>query len=80
MSVLVVQCFVRGSIRWLWIAIGYHAFIDFVAVFAVQTFSESLGTTWGTVATEGVVAVMAIASLAIIFRLRPAGDKKKPAN
>jgi len=80
MSVLVVQCFVRGSIKWLWIAIGFHAFIDFTAVFAHQTFGESLGMTWGTVATEGVVAAMAIASLAIVFRLRPGGDPKNPAN
>ncbi|MBW2278194.1 MAG: YhfC family intramembrane metalloprotease, partial [Deltaproteobacteria bacterium] len=71
MAVLVVQCFVRGSIKWLWIAIGYHAFIDFVAVFAHQMFVDSRGMTWGTVATEGLVAMMAISSLGIILRLRP---------
>ena len=76
MSVLVVQCFLRGSIKWLWIAIGYHAFIDFVAVFAHQTFSDSLGLTGGTLATEGVVAAMAIASLLMVLRLRPAPDSE----
>jgi uncharacterized membrane protein YhfC len=77
MSVLVVQCFVRGSIKWLWIAIGYHAFIDFAAVFAHQTFGDSLGLTWGTVATEGVVAAMAFLSLGIILRLKP-GRRAEP--
>jgi len=78
MSVLVVQCFVRGSTAWLWIAVGYHAFVDFVAVFAHQTFGDSLGLTGATLATEGLVAVLGLLSLAIIWRLRPAGGRLIP--
>jgi uncharacterized membrane protein YhfC len=71
LSVLVVQCFVRGSIKWLFIAIGYHAFVDFVAVMAQYAFKDPLGPHMSTVATEGFVAVLAVLSLVLILRLRP---------
>ena len=61
-SVLVLQVFVRKQIRWLWIAIGWHALFDAVAVFAVAT--------WGPYITEGLLAVFSSASLGIIFALR----------
>jgi uncharacterized membrane protein YhfC len=32
LSVLVLQAFLRGSLRWLWLAIGLHALIDLVVI------------------------------------------------
>lgn len=62
LAVIVVQSFLRKQKRWLWLAIGYHALIDAVAVFAVS----KLNPYW----LEGIVGVFALISLGIIFILR----------
>jgi uncharacterized membrane protein YhfC len=62
LAVIVVQCFIRRQKRWLWLAIGYHALIDAVAVFA----SSKLNPYW----VEGIVGILALISLGIIFILR----------
>ena len=72
-SVLVVQCFVRGGLRWLWIAVGYHFAVDLAAVFGARALTDILGETAGMVAVEGVVAAFAAISLVIVFRLAPEG-------
>ncbi|MCP4425620.1 MAG: YhfC family intramembrane metalloprotease [Chloroflexi bacterium] len=62
LSLLVMQGFVRGQRRWLWIAILWHGMIDATAVYAIST--------WGAYVTEAIVAGMALFSLGIIFWLK----------
>jgi len=62
-SILVLQCFLRGSLRWLYLAVGAHFLVDFVTVVAAPRM--------GPVAAEGIVALFALAALYLIFRLRP---------
>jgi uncharacterized membrane protein YhfC len=62
LAVIVVQSFIRNQKRWLWLAIGYHALIDAVSVYAVSKISPY----W----VEGIVGVFALISLGIIFILR----------
>lgn len=62
-SVLVLQCFLRGSLRWLYLAIGAHFLVDFAALVAAPRV--------GSVATEGIIALFALSALYLIFRLRP---------
>lgn len=62
LAVIVVQCFIRKQKRWLWLAIGYHALIDAVAVYA----TSKLNPYW----VEGIVGLFALISLGIIFILR----------
>ena len=62
-SLLVLQVFVRRQIRWLWLAVAWHALLDTLAVFASQT--------WGIYVTEAILAAFALINLGIIFLLRP---------
>jgi uncharacterized membrane protein YhfC len=62
LSVIVLQVFTRKQIRWLWIAIGWHAFIDAVAIYILNT--------WGAYFAEGVLAVITLINIALIFILR----------
>lgn len=61
-SILVLQVFLRKQIRWLWLAIGWHAFLDAVAVYS--------SSTWGIYVTEAILGVIALLSLGIIFILK----------
>lgn len=62
MSLLVLQVFRRGAIRWLLLSIGYHAVFDMLAVISAARL--------GAYAAEGMLAVFSLLSLFIIFRLR----------
>jgi len=62
LSVMVLQVFLRRAIRWLFLAIGFHALLDMLAVVAVQRV--------GPYATEGALAVFSLLSIYVIFRLR----------
>jgi uncharacterized membrane protein YhfC len=62
LAVLVMQAFTRHNILWLGAAILWHALTDAVAVYT--------GTAWGVYATEGLIAVLAMAGLALMFALR----------
>ncbi len=62
LAVLLVQTFLRGQRRWLWLAIGYHALVDAVALF----FLQQIGL-W----VEGILALLALFSLWLIFYLQP---------
>lgn len=62
LSVLVLQRYVRGSIRWYWLAVGFHALANLVAVV--------VGQVWGPLAAEGVVTVTALVGLAIIVHFK----------
>jgi uncharacterized membrane protein YhfC len=61
-SLLVLQVFVRRQARWLWLAVGWHALLDGVAVFATGM--------WGAYLVEALLAGFALANLGIIFALR----------
>jgi uncharacterized membrane protein YhfC len=62
LSIVVLQVFTRGRAYWLLIAILWHAFTDALAVFAAGT--------WGVYVTEAIIALLAVISVLIIFRLR----------
>ena len=61
-SILVLQVFTRGHAYWLLIAILWHAIIDALAVFAAGA--------WGVYVAEAIIALLAVLSVIIIFRLR----------
>lgn len=61
-SVMVMRALTDSNRWWLAAAIGWHALIDAAAVFSLPLL--------GAVATEAIIGVMALISLAIIFRLR----------
>lgn len=72
MSVVVLQVFRRGQIRWLWIAVLAHFTFDFASVSVAQVL-PLVGVSDRTVialATEGVVTVGALLALWVIFALR----------
>jgi uncharacterized membrane protein YhfC len=75
LAVIVLQAFLRPR-GWLWLlaAIGWHALIDAVAVYTgIATGVYNLSVS-GTVISEAVVAFLALLSLLILFRLRPAEE------
>jgi uncharacterized membrane protein YhfC len=61
-SLLVLQVFIRRQTGWLWLAVGWHAFLDAIAVYASQF--------WSPYVVEVLIGVLALASLWIIFSLR----------
>jgi uncharacterized membrane protein YhfC len=69
-AVMVLQVFRRRNILWLGAAILWHAALDAAAVFAVGT--------WGPYWTEAIVGAFAVASLIVIFALRPIGAETPP--
>jgi uncharacterized membrane protein YhfC len=62
MAVMVMQVFIRGQIRWLFVAIGYHTLLGASAVINL----EMLGTYW----TEAIIGLFAILSVILIFVFR----------
>ncbi|HEX5416680.1 MAG TPA: YhfC family glutamic-type intramembrane protease, partial [Chloroflexota bacterium] len=71
LSVLVLQVFRQGSLRWLWLAILAHAFVDFTAL-AVGLITAIPGFP-RTLLIEGLVAVFGIIALGVIVRFRGDG-------
>jgi uncharacterized membrane protein YhfC len=61
LSVLVIQVFLRGQSRWMWLAVGWHALLDAALVYVAGM--------WGIVPAEGCVALAALISLGIIKAL-----------
>lgn len=66
LSVLVLQVFVRKNLLWLFLAIGWHALVDALAVYLVSLTSAYI--------TEAAIGVTAIISLIVIFTLRQPED------
>lgn len=62
LAVVVLQAVIRRNPAWLGLAIFWHALVDASAVAVVGT--------WGPYWTEGMLAVMALVSLAVLFKLR----------
>lgn len=63
LSILVLQCFLRGSLEWLWIAILLHAFVDLGALLLVPL----IGAVW----VEVVLTLLLPLSFGIITFFRP---------
>lgn len=70
LAVMVLQVFTRRNPLWLFAAIGWHALVDGVTVFSVQT--------WGITITEALLALFALVSLAILFNLKPRQPEAAP--
>lgn len=71
LSIMVLQCFLRRNNGWLWVAIGYHTLVDFVAPLLNHFIGASAGHL-GTLGVEAVVGLFALFSLWVIFHLRGA--------
>jgi uncharacterized membrane protein YhfC len=61
-AVLVLQAFKRRNLLWLLAAMGWHALLDAVAVFAART--------WNIFIAEGLIISAGLLSLALIYVLR----------
>ncbi len=70
LTVLVLQTFKRRNWLWLPAAIGWHAALDAVTVYVQSQVVPALGMVNGSIITEGVVALFALASVAVIWALR----------
>ncbi|MCP3144400.1 YhfC family intramembrane metalloprotease [Pyxidicoccus xibeiensis] len=71
LSVLVMQCFVRGSLRWYWLAVGCHTVSNALGVGGGLLAQKTLGKTAGIVVAEGALTVFALLGLWVIRRFRP---------
>jgi uncharacterized membrane protein YhfC len=70
LSVLVLQSFIRRQIRWLFLAVGWHAFINaFGTIYVMQT--------WGIYIGEAVLGLLSLASIGMTILLRES-DPEKP--
>lgn len=74
LAVMVVQVFRRQQMRWLFLAILFHALVDFLAGAFPQAFGQSITI---TLLVEGIVCVFGLISVWIIWRLREPGDYAK---
>ena len=61
-AVIVMQVFIRKHIRWLFIAIGYHALLDGVVVVSSYYL--------GVYSTEAIICGFSILSVILIFRFK----------
>lgn len=71
LSLIVMQSFTRHSIRWLWYAIAYHAFIDYVVAGILAPVNPYMA--------EAILALNALIALWIIIRLRHAPEEIREA-
>jgi uncharacterized membrane protein YhfC len=67
MSVVVLQVFRRGQIRWLWLAVLLHTLLDLSATLLPQWLGPGFST---SLLIESVVALFGVLSVWIIWRLR----------
>jgi uncharacterized membrane protein YhfC len=67
LSVVVLQVFRRGSLRWLWLAVAAHALLDFVTVGVPML---GLGPVTGLIVIEIIVALAGLLGLWVIRALR----------
>ncbi len=59
-SLLVLQVFLRGQIRWLWLSVLWHATLNAVTV---------LVSAYGALAAEGVLALLSLVNVALLVTL-----------
>lgn len=69
LAVIVMQVFLRKNTNWLWLAVGWHWFVDAVSVLSASRFSIPI--------TELIIGVLAVTSLTIILYLRPVEPEKE---
>ena len=67
-SLIVLQVFRRGSLNWLWLAIGLHTLLDGVTAILPQF--VHLGAIGDDLLVEGFAGLFALASLWVILALR----------
>ena len=72
LSVLVLQVFRQGQLYWLFLAILFHALIDFLSVALPQAFGQSTGI---ELVVEGMICVFGLIGVWIIWRLREPRDR-----
>ena len=70
LSVVVLQCFIRGQMRWYWLAVGTHGVFNAMTVVVGKQVEGALGQQAGALAAEGMVTVGALLSLGIILYFR----------
>lgn len=70
LSVMVLYSVAYRKPVWFWIALLWHALVDALAAYLLPIA--------GAVGVEGVVAVCAVISLVILFRMRPMFVEEKP--
>ena len=66
-SLIVLQVFRRGSLRWLWLAIGLHTLLD---CFTIVPQFVHFGAIGNSLLVEGLATLFAIGAVWIIFALR----------
>ena len=71
LSVLVLQVFIRSKGYWWWLAVGYHALTNLVAVALGDALTKVLSYEAAILITEAAVLLFALFSLWLIWRLRP---------
>lgn len=76
LSLIVLQVFRRGSLGWLWLAIGLHFLLD---AFTVLPQFVHLGSIGNTLLVEGFVTLFAIGAVWVIFALRHQPAPQPPA-
>jgi uncharacterized membrane protein YhfC len=69
-SLLVLQAFTRRNLLWFVLAVLWHTVLDALAVYGSQT--------WGILATEGIICLVALTSIGIIFALRKVEEQVIP--
>jgi uncharacterized membrane protein YhfC len=77
LSVVVLQVFRRGSLRWLWLAVLVHALVDFVAVGSPMLLG--LQGTSALVWPEAIVTIAGLIGLWAIWALRPPPEEEAVA-
>lgn len=70
LSVMVLQVFVRGSLRWLWLAILAHMLVDLIPT-SLPSFVK-LPALQTALLSEGVITLCGLIALWVIWRLREA--------
>lgn len=71
LSVMVLQVFRRGQIHWLFLAILFHALIDFLTAALPQAFGQGIAI---QLLVNGMLCVFGLLGVWIIWRLREPGD------
>lgn len=75
LSVMVLQVFRRQQMRWLFLAILFHALIDFLSLALPQAFGQS---TTSELLVEGIICVLGLIGVWFIWRLREPEDRVVP--
>ena len=77
LSVMVLQVFRRGRIRWLFLAIMFHALVDFLTIAFPQAFGSGIAI---QLVVNGIACVFGIFGVWIIWRLHESGASGNTGN